>query len=473
MVFNSLTFVVFFVIVLLLHNLPFSWPVKKFNLLVASYLFYAAWNPPFILLLWASTVADWLIARQIHRQSQPRRRKAWLIFALVLNLGSLGFFKYGKFALENWQALLAAVGVHYQPPAWSILLPIGISFYTFHSIAYMLDVYWKRVEPIQKLADYALFIAFFTQLVAGPILRKTDLVPQFEHPRTATRDQFCWGLALMTFGLFEKIVLADGALAPTVDAVYRNIGPVGFLDAWIGTMGFSAQVYCDFAGYSTVAIGAALCLGFNIPTNFRAPCGAIGFSDYWRRWHISLSSWLRDYLYFPLGGSRKGETRTYVNLMTTMLVGGLWHGANWNFVIWGGMHGAFLCSERWLKRATAHWTVPAWVKCDVLLLLGTFTLISITRVFFRSKTLNGALSMLGAMFYLHPGAAASLPTVQILETALCISAILIAHWYMRDRELETLVTRAPRVLVGAAWSCMAFLIIITQGSGDAFIYFQF
>jgi D-alanyl-lipoteichoic acid acyltransferase DltB (MBOAT superfamily) len=472
-VFNSLTFVVFFVIVLLLHNLPFSWSVKKFNLLVASYLFYAAWNPPFILLLWASTVTDWVVARQMHRQTDPRRRKAWLLFSLFLNLGFLGFFKYWKFALENWQALMAVVGVHYQPPAWDILLPVGISFYTFHSLAYMLDVYWKRAEPIPKLADYALFIAFFTQLVAGPILRKGDLVPQFEHPRTATLDQFCWGLALMTFGLFEKVVLADGALAPAVDAVYGNEDPVGVLDAWIGTMGFSAQMFCDFAGYSTIAIGAALCLGFNIPNNFNAPYGAIGFSDYWRRWHMSLSSWLRDYIYFPLGGSKKGDLRAYANLMTTMLVGGIWHGASWNFVIWGGTQGAFLCGERWLKRATGHWTLPPWVKLDVLLLLCTFILNSMTRAFYRSGSLSGALSMLGAMFNMHPGAAAVLPTVQVLGAALCIGGLLIAHWYMREREFETVVTRAPRLLVGAAWSCMAFLIIITQGSGDAFLYFQF
>ena len=243
MVFNSLTFIVFFCVVLLLHNLPLPWGVKKFNLLVASYLFYAAWNPPFILLLWASTVVDWLVARQIHRQEDHARRKAWLIVSLVVNLGFLGFFKYGNFALENWHSLMNAVGVHYRQPEWNILLPVGISFYTFHSMSYTLDIYWRRVEPIPKLFDFALFVAFFTQLVAGPILRTSDLVPQFARPRTATRNQLCWGLALMTFGLFEKVVLADGAFAPVADAVFKAKGPVSSLDAWLGTLAFSGRSF--------------------------------------------------------------------------------------------------------------------------------------------------------------------------------------------------------------------------------------
>jgi alginate O-acetyltransferase complex protein AlgI len=473
MVFNSLTFVVFFAVVLLLHNLPFPWSVKKFNLLVASYLFYAAWNPPFILLLWASTVVDWLVARQIHRQVAPGSRKAWLIVSLVVNLGFLGFFKYGNFMLENWHTLMNAVGVHYRQPEWSILLPVGISFYTFHSMSYTLDIYWRRVEPIPKLFDFALFVAFFTQLVAGPILRTADLVPQFERPRTATRDQLCWGLALMTFGLFEKVVLADGALAPVADAVFRAKGPVSVLDAWSGTLAFSGQIFCDFAGYSIVAIGAALCLGFNIPNNFRFPYAAIGFSDFWRRWHISLSTWLRDYLYIPLGGNRKGTARTYANLMATMLLGGLWHGANWTFVVWGGLHGVFLAAERWIGGRAARWRLPRGVAFKLLLALLTYTLVNVAWVFFRAKSMPAALTMLGALAGLHAHAAAVLPTVKILETLVCIAGILYFQWFMRNRTLEDVVMQtSPRVLA-AAWACMAFAIIIAQGRGDAFIYFQF
>ncbi|HEV8695739.1 MAG TPA: MBOAT family O-acyltransferase [Lysobacter sp.] len=474
MVFNSLTFILFFAVVLLLHNLPLSWQFKKFNLLVASYIFYAAWNPPFILLLWASTAVDWLVARKMHRETQSGRRKAWLVVSLVVNLGCLAFFKYGKFLLENWQALMSAIGVQYTPPEWNILLPVGISFYTFHSMSYTLDIYWRRVEPIPKLFDFALFVAFFTQLVAGPILRTSDLVPQFERPRTATRDQLCWGLALMTLGLFEKVVIADGAFAPAADMAFGSESPLGALDAWIGTLAFSGQIFCDFAGYSTIAVGAALCLGFNIPNNFNSPYGAIGFSDFWRRWHISLSTWLRDYLYIPLGGNRKGEGMTYRNLMMTMLLGGLWHGANWTFVVWGGLHGLFLAAERWIKQVTARWNLSTGLMFKLALTLVTFTLINVTWVFFRAKSLSSAMSILGSMVGLHGEAAPVLPTVKILETLICIGGLFYAHWYMRNRQLEEVVARAQRSLVlPAAWACMAFAVVITQGAGDAFIYFQF
>lgn len=473
MVFNSLTFIVFFAIVLALHNLPLPWSIKKLNLLVASYLFYAAWNPPFILLLWASTVVDWLVARQIHRQVTQGRRKAWLIVSLAVNLGFLGFFKYGAFLLQNWQMLMRAFGVHYHVPQWDILLPVGISFYTFHSLSYTLDIYWRRVEPIPKLFDFALFVAFFTQLVAGPILRTSDLVPQLMRPRRATFNQFCWGLALMTFGLFEKVVLADGVFAPTADAAFGSTTPVGAMDAYLGTLAFSGQIFCDFAGYSTIAVGTALCLGFNIPNNFRSPYGAIGFSDFWRRWHISLSTWLRDYLYIPLGGNRKGEARTYINLMTTMLLGGLWHGANWTFVVWGGLHGVYLAAERWLRQKAIRWKLLNSVGPKLLLALVTFALVNITWVFFRAKTLSGAIAMLGAMAGLHANSVAVLPTAKILETVICIAGLLAAHWYIRDRTLEDIVTQTSPLVIAAAWVCMAFAIIITQGTGDAFIYFQF
>jgi alginate O-acetyltransferase complex protein AlgI len=473
MVFNSLTFVVFFAVVLLLHNLPLPWSVKKVNLVVASYLFYAAWNPPFVLLLWASTIVDWLVARQLHRQVMEGRRKAWLIVSLVVNLGCLGFFKYGHFALENWQRLMSALGVHYQAPEWNILLPVGISFYTFHSMSYTLDIYWRRVEPIPKLLDFALFVAFFTQLVAGPILRTSDLVPQFMRPRTATRDQFCWGLALMTLGLFEKVVLADGVFAPVADAVFGMKDAVATMDAYLGTLAFSGQIFCDFAGYSTIAIGAALCLGFSIPDNFRSPYAAAGFSDFWHRWHISLSTWLRDYLYIPLGGSRKGEARTYANVMTTMLLGGLWHGANWTFVLWGGLHGIYLVGERYLKQVAARWKLLGGAGFKLALALVTFALINVTWVLFRAKTLPAALGMLGSMAGLQPHAAAMLPTVKIVETVVCLVGLLSAQWYMRERTLENVVTQSPRLLVAATWVCMSFAVVITQGTGDAFIYFQF
>ena len=473
MVFSSLTFAVFFVLVLALHRLPLPWNIKKLNLLAASYFFYAAWNPPFVVLLWASTLVDWLVARQIHRQSEHARRKAWLLVSLVVNLSFLGLFKYGKFVMDNIHALLDLAGWHYTQPAWDILLPVGISFYTFHSLSYTLDIYWRRAEPITRLSDFALFVAFFTQLVAGPILRKADLVPQLETERVATRDQFCWGLALMTLGLFEKVVLADGALAPAADAVFGSPSPVGALDAWIGTLAFSGQIFCDFAGYSTIAVGAALCFGFSIPNNFRSPYAAVGFSDFWRRWHISLSTWLRDYLYIPLGGNRGGEGKTRWNLMMTMLLGGLWHGANWTFVVWGGLHGTYLVVERWIKARSATWNLKPGLALQIVLAAVTYLLVNVAWVLFRANTLQGALQMLAGMAGLHANADAILPTIKVVETIVCIAGLLLAQWLTREHRLEAVVLRAPQSLLVAAWGLMAFCISITQGSGDAFIYFQF
>lgn len=283
MVFNSLTFVVVFAIVLGLHAMPFGWTTKKINLLVASYVFYAAWNPPFVVLLWVSTIVDWFAAQRLVRAEVAWRRRAWMLLSVAVNLGMLSYFKYGQFLLDNFATALAALGVHYSPPRAGIVLPIGISFYTFATMSYTLDVYLKRAAPARHFLDYALFATFFPHLVAGPIMRPTELVPQFASPRQATASQLCFGLALMTFGLFEKVVLADGFLAPAVESVYDARGVPRMLDAWAATLAFGGQIFCDFAGYSTTAIGTALCLGFAQPDNFRFPYAAIGFSDFWRR----------------------------------------------------------------------------------------------------------------------------------------------------------------------------------------------
>ena len=272
-----------------------------------------------------------------------------LVASLAVNLGLLGFFKYRVFFLENFVALLNSVGVDFHPARPSIILPVGISFYTFQTLSYTLDIYMGKMKPARSFLDYALFVTFFPQLVAGPIVRAAHFLPQCEDARRTTLSQLGWGLSLILFGLFQKSVIADGLMAPVVERVYDSGEVLSFGAGWVGTLAFAMQIFCDFSGYSTCAIGTAMCLGFWLPVNFRSPYAAIGFSDFWRRWHVSLSSWLRDYLYIPLGGNRKGTARTYVNLMITMLLGGLWHGASWNFVIWGGLHGVYLIVERLLK----------------------------------------------------------------------------------------------------------------------------
>jgi len=470
-VFNSLTFVVFFACVLALHALPLRWTTKKINLLVASYLFYAAWNPPFVILLWISTVVDWYAVQQLVKAERPAARRAWMLVSVVANLGMLAFFKYGTFVLANFATLMAGLGIAYTPAEFDIVLPVGISFYTFATMSYTLDVYLRRAAPARNFLDYALFVTFFPHLVAGPIMRPTELVPQFAEPRRATADMLRFGLALMTLGLFQKIVLADAFLGPAVEMVYDADAAAGALDAWMGTLAFSGQIFCDFAGYSTTAIGAALCLGFAMPDNFRFPYAAIGFSDFWRRWHITLSAWLRDYLYIPLGGNRHGEARTYFALMATMLLGGLWHGASWTFVVWGGLHGLYLAVERLVR---SRWNAPPPRPATQFAIgLLTYALVNVTWVFFRADTFGKAWTLLRGMFGFNPAAAPILPTAHLTLVAFIVGGIVCTHWLMRNRTLESAIARTPAPVIAAIWASMLFAIVIAQGAGNAFIYFQF
>ena len=473
MLFNSLTFIAFFAIVLALHYAPLPWRAKKLNLLLASYLFYAAWNPPFVILLWVSTLVDWWAAGRIARTEVPAQRRALLLVSLAANLGLLGYFKYGGFLTRNFAEAMATLGIAWQAPAWDIVLPVGISFYTFQTMAYTLDVYLRRAAPAKSFLDFSLFVTFFPQLVAGPIIRPTDLVPQFATPRVATPRQLGWGLMLMVLGLFEKIVIADGLLAPVSDEVFAAKSVLHPADAWLGTLAFSGQIFCDFAGYTTCAIGIALTLGFSLPDNFRFPYAAIGFSDFWRRWHISLSTWLRDYLYVPLGGNRMGAGRTYANLMLTMLLGGLWHGAAWTFVVWGGLHGAYLAAERWLKPRLGPLALWRTLPGKLALALLTYLLVNITWVFFRAGDFATAWRMLRSMLLLERGGAPVLGTYLVASATATVAAMLLVHWYMRHRALHVEVARLPAAATGVLWGAMLFAIAITQGGSDAFIYFQF
>lgn len=472
MIFNSLTFLIFFGIVLGLHSLPLRWSIRKFNLLIASYLFYAAWNPPFVLLLAGTSVADWYIARFMDRAERPAVRRGLLLLSLLGNLGMLGFFKYGDFLLENTVAVLGAIGIDYRPTPLNLVLPVGISFYTFMTLSYTIDVYRRRIPSCRSLLDYLMYVTFFPHLVAGPIVYAADFLPQLQQPRRATPHQLGWGLCLLTLGLFEKIVLADFLLAPAADTVFGAAAHAGFTTAWLGTFAFSGQILFDFAGYSTCAIGVALCLGFVLAENFRFPYASLGFSDFWQRWHISLSSWLRMYLYIPLGGNRCGPGRTYVNLMVTMLLGGLWHGASWRFVVWGGLHGLYLIGEKLLHRL---WGDQARLPVGLVRLAGallTFLLVCITWVFFRAPDLPTALQLVGTMTLGGTGMLRLEPYV-VLSILMVVGGTLAAHAWLRESGLEPTVQRLPgwvRVLGVAA---MLLAVILVPGDNRAFIYFQF
>lgn len=475
MLFNSLTYAWFFAAVLILHQLPFPWKIKKINLLIASYIFYGSWNPPFLLLLWLSTGMDWFLAKALYVHRDSLRRRRLLVLSLAVNLGLLAFFKYGQFLTDNAEMLFRAAGIPVQEHRWNIILPVGISFYTFQTLSYTLDVYLGRCKPASSFLDYCLYIAFFPQLVAGPIVRSEDFLPQCEAPKQANSAQLNKGISLIIVGLFQKMVIADFLMAPVAERVFQPSVRAGFADAWLGTIAFAWQIFCDFAGYSTCAIGSALCLGFYLIRNFNVPYAAVGFSDFWRRWHISLSTWLRDFLYIPLGGNRKGPVRTVSNMMITMLLGGLWHGASWTFVIWGGIHGLLLALEKLLQpifSSVKGFASPAGRFAGGAV---TFFCICFTWVFFRARTLEQAWAHCRAMLGLE-GIRFSPVLVNPVEARMVLFgalALLTLHIFMRNRDWETWFERLPGWIRVSSLTAMAALIWLTAGEDRAFIYFQF
>ncbi len=397
-----------------------------------------------------------------------------LAISLVANLGLLGFFKYGGFVLENFVDLMTVMGIDFQAAEPNIILPVGISFYTFQTMSYTLDIYFRKARPTGSFLDFALYVTFFPQLVAGPIVRAVDFLPQCVEPKRATRDQFGWGLYFITLGLFQKVVLADGFLSSSADTVFGfKEGAIYSVDAWLGLLAFSAQIFCDFAGYSTCAIGVALCLGFILPDNFRSPYSAIGLSDFWRRWHITLSTWLRDYLYISLGGNRKGNGRTLVNLMITMFLGGLWHGASWTFVVWGLLHGFYLVVEQVLRQTFGH---VDWAKHPVSrFAMGFFTffLVSLAWVFFRASDFPSAWSLMCSLFTWNGEGALLLSTLDMIKVTVVVAGLLLSHIYLREKRLEHAMQNFSAWFVMTIWVVMLFGLIMMQGGANAFIYFQF
>lgn len=466
MLFNSLSFLVFFIVAYALFWILPTWPKKKWLLLIASYIFYAAWNPPYIALLLLSTSVDWWLARVIGRSENLSKRKILLLVSLACNLGLLGYFKYGNFLLENFVQWCATIGVAYHPPELGIILPIGISFYTFASLSYTIDVYRKEIHSDWKFVDYALFVSFFPHLVAGPIVRASFLLPQIEKPRLPEPNQIGWGFALVCFGLFSKVVMADSIFAPMVNAVYDHPEHFGLFDTWIAILSFSGQIYYDFSGYSLCAIGLAMSFGFWFPNNFHYPYGAQSFSDFWRRWHISLSSWLRDYLYIPLGGNRHGELHTYLSLFLTMLIGGLWHGASWMFVLWGGLHGLYLAIERMLRGVDVPKLIPIQVRTSLI-----FMVVTLTWIPFRAATPNLAITILHSLFN-----TSAIGSIDIPELVAVVAILLTIRWHfiMKDSCIEDAFIRLKQpVKIGIISFSLIGLFLCSGGDANAFIYFQF
>lgn len=447
-------------------------------LLLFSYLFYASWNPPFVLLLWISTAVDWFATRRLFKSSSVSKRRVWLLISIAVNLGLLGFFKYGQFLSDNLVHLLSILGVRFEPADLGIVLPVGISFYTFQSMSYTIDVYRRQVRDEANLLDFALYVTFFPQLVAGPIVRATEFLPQCRSQKNINSDQLGWGISLLIWGLFQKVVLADGILSIVTNAVFDGWRQSNCVTAWIGVWAFSGQIYFDFAGYSTAAIGIAMCFGFALPDNFRSPYAAIGFSDFWRRWHISLSTWLRDYVYVGMGGNRCGLMRTYLHLLLTMLIGGLWHGAAWRFVTWGALHGAFLVVERKVTSVPAISSMRLWQHWLVRILLAFFTYLAvcIAWVYFRAGSFEAANSLVLRMIGLQKGVQGASFTVGTMHFAVAMVVVItmfVLHYASRDFTLEDLSRHLPLWGKAFALSIMIFLILSAPSSTQAFIYFQF
>ena len=348
MLFNSLVFLGFLSVVLMVYP-RLHWRRQNLFLLAASYYFYGTWDWRFTSLLMISTVVDYFVGQRIHMATEIRRRKLLLTISVMVNLGILGFFKYFNFFVDSLGVLLDGAGFDPHLPVLRIILPVGISFYTFQTMSYTIDIYRKRMEPTRNFIDFALFVSFFPQLVAGPIERARVLLPQIAAPRQVTRPMITSGLNLMLMGYLKKVAIAD-TLAPLVDQIFSQPAGLDTGTLLTGVYAFAFQVYGDFSGYSDIARGVSRLLGFELLENFNAPYLSRSITEFWRRWHISLSTWLRDYLYIGLGGNRKGEFRTYINLFLTMLLAGLWHGAAWTFVVFGALHGVYLTVEKiWLK----------------------------------------------------------------------------------------------------------------------------
>jgi len=439
---------------------------QNIMLLCASYFFYAWWDWRFLLLMAASTSVDYWMSHRIQSSSNQTTRRQFLYVSLALNFCFLGYFKYFNFFLDSFAGAADLIGMHNVPHSlWKVILPPAISFYTFQEVAYIVDVYHRKLDPPDSLLDYALFISFFPHLIAGPIQRPGHLLPQVQRPRQFNAGHVYDGCMLILSGLFRKCVIADSAAQIANGAFDGKMGHSGWA-TMLGAYAFALQIYGDFSGYSDIARGSAQLLGFHFMVNFRQPYLATSLQDFWRRWHISLSTWLRDYLYIPLGGSRKTEARTYINLLLTMLIGGLWHGASWNFVVWGGLHGGILASERKLKVQPPRSWASTWLARILV-----FHFVCVAWIFFRAQTLSYSLSMLRDLGGWHWLPSYSPAFMYLLAIALPIFAI--------DLYMEHSSEEYPTQRSSFGWQlAVASLAILFIAYGAAyqpspFVYFQF
>lgn len=461
MYFNSTAFFWFLTAFLLLFFLVRGSLLNRNRLIVAaSYFFYGWWDWRFLSLLLLSSAVDFYVGGQMEG-ADSRRRRRLLFCSLVVNLGVLGFFKYFDFFLENALGLLTTLGIQANIPMLNVILPVGISFYTFQSLSYTIDVYQERLKPTRDFTAFLAYVSFFPQLVAGPIERATSLLPQFTTSRTVTRRGVEVGIWLIVWGLFKKIVVADN-MAPLVDLVYGDPTMQGPVIA-LATIAFGFQIYCDFSGYSDIARGVASILGFQLMLNFNLPYFAVSPSDFWRRWHISLSTWFRDYVYIPLGGNRRGAVRNVLNLLLTMLLAGFWHGAGWNFILWGAWHGGMLGVLRRFEANSVAKKLWGWLITMVVVFYGWMLFRAQSWEQIRNYTLNVWSSDVPEWF----------GSYGLNLVVFVMPLLLVQIWQSRSGDLMPVFRLRPWLRYGLQGLMIYVALVFGVAKGTPFIYFQF
>ena len=482
MLFNSLDFAIFLPVVFLLYWFVFNENLRWQNLLVAfaSYVFYGWWDWRFLSLILFSTLVDFTIGMRLGNTENLNSRKVLLWISILVNLGFLGFFKYYNFFLDNFKSAFSFFGSEINADSLNIILPVGISFYTFQTLSYTIDVYKKRLEPTSDFISFAAFVSFFPQLVAGPIERATNLLPQFYSKRTFEYSKAVDGLRQILWGLFKKMVIADNC-AVFANQIFNNSGDYPGSTLLLGAIFFTFQIYGDFSGYSDIAIGTSRLFGFNLMQNFAFPYFSRDIAEFWRRWHISLSTWFRDYLYIPLGGSRGGTWMKVRNTFIIFIVSGFWHGANWTFIVWGGLNAVYFLPLLLAKKNRRNMEVIAsnsffpGIK-EFLSMLGTFGLTVLAWVFFRAENMGHAINYLGKIFssslFEEPFFRDRTGAAIIL---ILIFTFLIVEWKGRRDQyaLERLDFLKSSKLRWAFYYAILLLIFYFAGGGQQFIYFQF
>lgn len=475
MLFNSTTFLLFLPTVFILYWFVCSKKLKYQNLLilVSSYVFYGWWDYRFLSLIIISTLLDYFIGLQIKKAKKDEKKKILLGISVFFNLSVLGFFKYYNFFIDSWINALSAIGYTIENN-WtlSIILPIGISFYTFQTMSYTIDIYKKHLEPTKDLIAFASFVSFFPQLVAGPIERATNLLPQILNPRRFRYEQGVQGLRLILWGLVKKVVIAD-SLAPMVNEVFGNYQNLSGASLWLGAIYFAFQIYCDFSGYSDIAIGTSKLFGFELMSNFKFPYFSRNSAEFWRRWHISLSTWFRDYIYIPLGGSKAGKWVSLRNIFIIFIVSGFWHGANWTFIIWGAIHAMlylplflFNTNRKYLSTVIAENKTFPSVK-EIFQITTTFFFVTIAWVFFRSDTITIGYEYVLRMFTVLDGSKVNLNGI------IYIVLLLISEWFLRKNE-RCFILPKNQIFRYSVYIILVLLVYSKFfNSENQFIYFQF